>query len=337
MIYKLSISILCILLLSIIHIFPTIVALSLLPSGRKHQQQQQQHLHHQPQRVIDLRSDTVTKPSSLMRKVMFEAEVGDDVFEEDPTVNKLEHRVATMFGKESSLFLPTGTMSNLAATMAWCGSRGSEAIVGSSSHIYLYEQSNIAQIAGVSPHVLPNQLDGTIDLNLIERGIRANNIHFPVTELISIENTHNYCGGRIIPSTYLESLYQLAKSNNIPVHLDGARIWNAASASGTTLSKLAESADSITACLSKGLGAPVGSMLVGPTSFIKKARRIRKALGGGMRQSGMTTDSYWCIFSYHLFVQLSSNSLFHIIIITIFPPPIMFHHIQPSSSTIIIF
>ena len=289
-IYKLSISILCILLLSIIHIFPTIVALSLLPSGRKHQQQQQQqHLHHQPQRVIDLRSDTVTKPSSLMRKVMFEAEVGDDVFEEDPTVNKLEHRVATMFGKESSLFLPTGTMSNLAATMSWCGSRGSEAIVGSSSHIYLYEQSNIAQIAGVSPHVLPNQPDGTIDLNLIERGIRANNIHFPVTELISIENTHNYCGGRIIPSTYLESLYQLAKSNKIPVHLDGARIWNAASASGTTLSRLAESADSITACLSKGLGAPAGSMLIGPSSFIKKARRIRKALGGGMRQSGVAT------------------------------------------------
>ncbi|KAJ1440796.1 pyridoxal phosphate-dependent transferase [Ochromonadaceae sp. CCMP2298] len=237
--------------------------------------------------TVDLRSDTITRPTPAMRKAMAEAEVGDDVFGEDPTVNKLEERVALMFGKERSLFFPTGTMSNLAATMAWCDARGSEVILGDSSHMYLFEQSNMAQIAGVSPRVVTNRADGTMDIGAIEAAIRADNVHFPETQMIAIENTHNYCGGRVLPGGYAEAVRWLADRKDLAVHMDGARIWNAATASGTTLAKLAAPVDSLSACLSKGLGAPSGSLLVGPSHLIDKARRIRKALGGGMRQVGV--------------------------------------------------
>lgn len=240
-----------------------------------------------PKITIDLRSDTVTKPTPAMRKLMQEAEVGDDVFREDPTINNLEARVASMFKKETSLFFPTGTMANLAASMSWCNKRGSEAIIGDCSHMYLYEQANLAQIAGISPRVLPNRAEGTMDIDQIETVIRSENIHFPVTSLISLENTHNYCGGRVLPAGYTESVCGIAKRYGIPVHIDGARIWNAATTTSSTVAELTAPADSITACLSKGLGAPAGSMLIGSKQLIDKARRVRKALGGGMRQVGI--------------------------------------------------
>jgi threonine aldolase len=238
-------------------------------------------------KIVDLRSDTITKPTNVMRKVMFDAEVGDDVFGEDPTVNCLEERVAKLFGKEKALFLPTGTMSNLVAIMSWCGQRGAEMILGDTSHIHMFEQGGMAQIGGVATRTLRNNPDGTMDLDMVECSVRGNNIHFPKTELIAIENTHNYCGGRILPSGYHEALRWISDKKKVPIHLDGARIWNAATATSTSLDKYANSIDSLSACLSKGLGAPAGSLLVGPTDFIGRARRLRKALGGGMRQVGI--------------------------------------------------
>ena len=238
-------------------------------------------------RIVDLRSDTVTRPTAAMRTAIFEAEVGDDVFGDDPTVLKLEQSMAILFRKQSALFFPTGTMSNLAATMSWCSKRGSEMILGDSSHMFLYEQGGVAQIAGVSPRCLKNQLDGTINQNLIEKAVRENNIHFPVTKVIALEDTHNFCGGRILPRGYLESVGDFARSQDIAVHLDGARIWNAAAALQAPVHELVQGADSVSVCLSKGLGAPSGSILLGPEDFIERARRSRKVLGGGMRQVGV--------------------------------------------------
>lgn len=236
---------------------------------------------------IDLRSDTVTKPSNDMRTAMFNAEVGDDVFGDDPTVQLLEGRVSQLLQKESALFFPSGTMSNLAATMSWCGARGSEILLGDSSHMFLYEQGGVSQIGGVFPRTLPNAADGTIRLDMIESAIRGDNIHFPVTSLISVENTHNFCGGKILPIEYMSGLSQLAHGRNIPIHLDGARLWNAASALNQPISELVFGADSVSVCLSKGLGAPAGSLLVGSRAFMERARRVRKVLGGGMRQVGV--------------------------------------------------
>ena len=238
-------------------------------------------------RLVDLRSDTVTRPSAAMRTAMFQAEVGDDVFGDDPTVHMLENKLSTMFGKEGALFFPSGTMSNLAATMSWCGKRGSEMILGDSSHMFLYEQGGVSQLAGVLPRCIKNHHDGTINLDSIEMAVRQNNIHFPVTELIAIEDTHNFCGGRVLPKGYLEAVSTIAKARNIAVHLDGARIWNAATASNAQLSDITRGADSVSVCLSKGLGAPSGSILLGPREFIERARRCRKVLGGGMRQVGI--------------------------------------------------
>ena len=238
-------------------------------------------------RMIDLRSDTVTKPTAAMRTAMFDAEVGDDVFGDDPTVHLLENKLSLMFEKESALFFPTGTMSNLAATMSWCGTRGSEIILGDSSHMFLYEQGGVSQLAGVLPRTIMNERDGTINIDSIDKAVRQSNIHFPVTELIALEDTHNFCGGRVLPKGYLDAVSTVAKSRNIAVHLDGARIWNAAAYSKMTLAELTKGADSISVCLSKGLGAPSGSVLLGPSVFIEKARRCRKALGGGMRQVGI--------------------------------------------------
>ena len=236
---------------------------------------------------IDLRSDTVTKPTPAMRTAMFESEVGDDVFGEDPTINGLETRIAKLFQKEASLFFPTGTMSNLAATMAWCNTRGSEIILGDSSHIFLYEQAGASQIGGVSPRPLPNNADGTIDIDRIEEAIRGNNIHFPTTSLITLENTHNFCGGKVLPVGYMEAVRDLGKQRDMPIHLDGARIWNAATTLQIPVHELVKDVDSASVCLSKGLGAPAGSLLLGSRSLIDRARRLRKVLGGGMRQAGV--------------------------------------------------
>jgi len=240
-----------------------------------------------PQKLIDLRSDTVTRPSQAMRTAMYEAEVGDDVYGEDPTVNNLELRTAKLLEKEAGLFFPTGTMSNLAALMSWCDKRDAEMLLGESSHMFLYEQGGMAQIGGVTPRTLRNEIDGSIDIDTIEKSIRSDNIHYTKTSLIALENTHNYCGGTILPSGYVEAVRNVANKHNIPVHLDGARLWNAAAALKTPVASLVTHVDSASVCLSKGLGAPAGSILVGPHAFIERARRIRKVLGGGMRQVGV--------------------------------------------------
>ena len=236
--------------------------------------------------MIDLRSDTITKPTLEMRNAMFIAEVGDDVYEEDMTIKRLEERVANLFHKETALFFPSGTMSNLTAILTWCSSkRGTEIIVGDKSHIFLYEQSGASQFGGVSYRPVINLPDGTMDISMILECIRDNDIHEPSTELICIENTHNVCGGKILPETFMSNLQKISREKNIPIHLDGARIWNALTKTKTT--EPAKYVDSLTVCLSKGLGAPVGSLLIGTKSFIEKARIIRKALGGGMRQIGI--------------------------------------------------
>jgi len=241
--------------------------------------------------TIDLRSDTVTQPTPEMREAMANAIVGDDVYGEDPTVLELEQRVARLFQKESALFFPSGTMCNLTAVLSWCSHRGSEVIVGDKSHIFLFEQTGACQFGGVSLRTVSNLSDGTLDLDEVKLAIRDEDIHEPTTELICIENTHNVCGGKVLPLSFIEELYmQVNKNKNkniIPIHLDGARIWNAISATGLSPSNMTNYVDSLSVCLSKGLAAPVGSLLVGCQEFIVKARRIRKALGGGMRQSGV--------------------------------------------------
>jgi threonine aldolase len=239
-------------------------------------------------KLIDLRSDTVTQPTHEMRQAMANAIVGDDVYGEDPSVIELEQRVARLFEKESALFFPSGTMCNLTAILTWCNNRGSEIIVGDKSHIFLFEQAGASQFGGVNIRTVPNLLDGTLDIDEVKKAIRDNDIHEPTTELICIENTHNVCGGKVLPLSFMEELYkEVNKKYIIPIHLDGARLWNAISATELPPSKLTSYVDSLSVCLSKGLGAPVGSLLVGCQEFIVKARRIRKALGGGMRQSGV--------------------------------------------------
>lgn len=237
--------------------------------------------------MIDLRSDTVTKPTDEMRNCMKNAIVGDDVFGEDPSILLLENRVAEMFHKECALFFPSGTMSNLTALLTWCDSRGSEVIVGDKSHIFLFEQSGASQFGGISYRTIENNDDGTMDIKAIKQSIRENDIHEPITRLICIENTHNVCGGKILPLEFISKIRKIANQHHIPIHMDGARIWNAITACEIEPYEMVKNVDSISVCLSKGLGAPVGSLLVGTTEFIKKAKRIRKALGGGMRQSGV--------------------------------------------------
>lgn len=240
--------------------------------------------------IVDLRSDTVTKPTLEMRKSMFSAEVGDDVYKEDNTMKRLEERVANLFQKESALFFPSGTMANLTAILTWCSSkRGSEIIVGDKSHIFLYEQSGASQFGGVSYRTVMNLPDGTMDISTILECVRETDIHEPTTELICIENTHNVCGGKILPESFLVDLQKVMRmrEKTIPIHLDGARIWNALTKTKMEPAKMANYVDSLSVCLSKGLGAPVGSLLIGTNTFIENARRIRKALGGGMRQIGI--------------------------------------------------
>lgn len=236
--------------------------------------------------MIDLRSDTVSLPTPAMRRAMAEAEVGDDVFGEDPTINRLQEIGAAKLGKEAGLFVPSGTMGNLTAVLAHCG-RGDEVIMGNLGHTFLFEAGGVAALGGVSPFALPNQPDGTMKLDDIRQAIREDNVHYPVSRLVIIENTHNRCGGVPLTLEYTQAVGKLASSNNLKLHIDGARIFNASVALGISALKLAEPADSITFCLSKGLCAPVGSVLCGSKDFIYKARRIRKQLGGGMRQAGI--------------------------------------------------
>ena len=237
-------------------------------------------------RVIDLRSDTVTQPTPAMRRAMAEAVVGDDVFGEDPTVNRLQEMAATIMGKEAALFVTSGTQGNLVSILAHCN-RGDEAIVGDLSHTYLYEQGGMASLGGVHPRVLPNQPDGTLDLDQVEAAIRPNNVHFPRSRLLILENTHNRCYGAPLTPEYIRAAADLAHRHGLKVHMDGARIFNAAIALGVDVKELVAPVDSVTFCLSKGLSAPVGSVVCGSQEFIEEARRARKVLGGGMRQAGV--------------------------------------------------
>jgi threonine aldolase len=236
--------------------------------------------------IIDLRSDTLTKPTSEMRRAMAEAEVGDDVFGEDPTVIRLEEMAATRVGKEAALFVASGTMGNLVSLLAQCG-RGDEVIVGDQAHTYINEQGGVAALGGVHPRVIPNDPDGTLDLGRVAAAIRSDNVHYPRTRLVAVENTHNLCSGTPLTPDYMRALGSLARDHGLRVHVDGARIFNAAVALGVDVKSLAEDADSVTFCLSKGLGAPVGSLVCGSKAFIAEARRARKVVGGGMRQAGV--------------------------------------------------
>ena len=235
---------------------------------------------------IDLRSDTVTKPTPEMREAMAEAEVGDDVYRDDPTVNRLEELAAGMLGKEAALFVPSGTMGNLIALLVHC-QRGHEVIVGRQSHIYLNEAGGMSALGGIQPCPVENQPDGTLAIDDILASIRTEDVHHPITRLICLENTQNICGGVPLTIEYTRRVGELARQNALSVHIDGARIFNAATAQNMLVDELVEPADSVMFCLSKGLAAPVGSILVGSSEFINRARHIRKMLGGGMRQVGV--------------------------------------------------
>ncbi|XP_011882589.1 PREDICTED: probable low-specificity L-threonine aldolase 2 isoform X1 [Vollenhovia emeryi] len=235
--------------------------------------------------IVDLRSDTFTKPTAAMRKAMFEAEVGDDVYEEDPTVKELQKKAAALLGKEDALFVTSGTMGNLIAVLNHCDVRGSEVYCGMESHVFLHEQAGAAQIAGASLCTLPNNEDGTFDLKSLENAIRVDRtIHVPISKLIMVENTLN---GKVIPQSWIEELAAVARRHRLKMHLDGARLWNASIASKISARDLVAPFDSVSFCVSKGLGAPVGSVLCGSKSFIADARRRRKVLGGAMRQVGV--------------------------------------------------
>ncbi len=236
--------------------------------------------------IVDLRSDTLTKPTPAMRRAMAEAEVGDDVFGEDPTVNRLEEMAAERLGKEAGLYVTSGTMGNLVSQLAHCN-RGDEMILGDKAHTFYYEQGGTAAVAGIHPRTLPNQSNGKLALEDIEAAIRPDNVHFPRTRLIALENTHNVCNGSPLELAYMQSVQKLADRHGIKIHLDGARLFNAAVALGINESQLADQTDSVSFCLSKGLAAPVGSVVCGTKDFIGRARRARKVLGGGMRQAGV--------------------------------------------------
>jgi threonine aldolase len=235
---------------------------------------------------IDLRSDTVTQPTSAMRQAMAQAVVGDDVYKEDPTINRLQEIAAALTGKEAGLFVPSGTMGNLIGVLAHC-QRGDEVILGDKAHTFLYEAGGISALGGVHSHQIRNQPDGTLDLQDIREAIRPDDAHHPISRLITLENTHNRCGGVVLSLEYTRAVGELARQHNLRLHLDGARLFNAAVALGVSAKDLAGPADSVTFCLSKGLCAPVGSVLCGSQEFIYRAHRLRKQLGGGMRQAGI--------------------------------------------------
>jgi threonine aldolase len=221
-----------------------------------------------------------------MREAMAKAELGDDVYGEDPTINKLQYMAASMLGKEAGLFVPSGTMGNLASILAHCN-RGDEIILGNLAHTFLYEAGGIAALGGIHPHTIPNQPDGTLQLKDIRAAIRPDNPHMPITRLVTLENTHNRCGGAALSIEYTRAVGELAHEKGLIFHLDGARIFNAAAALDADVKDLVAPADSVTFCLSKGLCAPVGSVICGSAKFIERAHRVRKQLGGGMRQAGI--------------------------------------------------
>ena len=235
---------------------------------------------------IDLRSDTVTTPTDSMRRAMFEAEVGDDVFGEDPTIAKLEARAAELTGKDAGLFVSSGTMANLVSLLSQT-TAGDELLVGDRAHIVRAEAGGVSRLGGVLATTLPNEADGGFDPALIPAAVRPDDMHQPRTTLLALENTHNFCGGAVLSLQRTQEIADTAHELGLRVHLDGARIFNAAAAAGHSVADLAAPVDTIAFCLSKGLGAPVGSLICGDDAFIREARRTRKLVGGGMRQAGI--------------------------------------------------
>lgn len=233
--------------------------------------------------MIDLRSDTVTRPSPQMLTAMMAAETGDDVYGDDPTVNQLESDAAAISGKASALFLPTGTQANLVALLCHC-QRGEEYIVGQLAHNYKYEAGGAAVLGSIQPQPVLAAADGTLPLEVVEQCIKPDDQHFAITRLLSLENTHN---GKVLPLSYLQQAWAFTRQHGLALHIDGARIFNAAIALNVSLEELSRYCDTLTICLSKGLGAPVGSLLCGSSEYIRRARRWRKMTGGGMRQAGI--------------------------------------------------
>ena len=246
--------------------------------------------------IVDLRSDTVTRPTAAMRAAMAMAPVGDDVFGDDPSVNALQERIAAMLGKETALFVSSGTQGNLCAQMSHC-QRGEEAIVGQLAHTYRYEAGGAAVLGSIQPQPVPQQPDGTLLLADIEAAIKPDDDHFAPTRLLCLENTWN---GKVLPLGYLEQATALTRRRGIASHLDGARLFNAVVASGVPLAQIAGHFDSVSVCFSKGLGAPVGSALAGSHALIERARRVRKMLGGGMRQVGLLAAAAAYALDHHI-------------------------------------
>jgi threonine aldolase len=235
--------------------------------------------------IIDLRSDTMTQPTEAMREAMAKAKVGDDVFNEDPTIHRLQDMAAEKLGMEAALFLPSGTMGNLVSLLTHCG-RGDEIILGDRSHIFLNEVGGVSALGGIHPHTISNRDDGTLPLEALESSIRHSDLHYPPTRLICLENTQNYCFGSPLTPQYMDSVAELAHKYRIKVHLDGARIFNASTALSIDVRELTRQVDSVMFSLSKGLSAPVGSVICGSRVWVEQARKWRKMVGGGMRQAG---------------------------------------------------
>lgn len=246
--------------------------------------------------MIDLRSDTVTQPTAAMRAAMAAAPVGDDVFGDDPSVIALQERVAELTGKEAALIASSGTQTNLLALLAHC-QRGEEYLVGQEYHTYRYEAGGAAVLGGIVPQPFEVEADGTLDLNLVDRRVKPDDPHFPITRLLALENTHT---GKIIPQNYMLAARRLCDRHGLNLHLDGARLFNASVATNTSIAELCAPFDSVSICFSKGLGAPVGSILVGSTSFIHRAHRWRKMLGGGMRQAGVIAAAMNYALDHHI-------------------------------------
>lgn len=238
------------------------------------------------EKIYDFRSDTVTKPTKAMRQLMAEAEVGDDVYRDDPTVNILQEKSAQLLGKEDALFITSGTMGNLLAVLAYC-QRGDEVIMGEKAHTFLHEAGGVSVLGGVVIHTVPNQPDGTLKLEDLEGALRSDDIHEPPSRMVVIENTQNSCGAVALSVEYTNEVAAFAQKHNLVFHIDGARMFNAAVKLGVAPVDLVRKADSVTFCLTKGLCCPVGSILCGTHEFIEQARRLRKIVGGGMRQAGI--------------------------------------------------
>jgi len=256
-------------------------------------------------KIIDLRSDTVTRPTPAMRDAMMRAELGDDVFGDDPTVNALQERIATMLGKEAALYVPTGTQSNLIATMTHC-QRGEEYIVGQYAHTYRWEAGGAAVLGSVQPQPIEHQPDGTLAIADIEAAIKPDDSHFARSRLLCLENTF---AGKALPMAYMADATGIARKRGLAIHLDGARLFNAATKLGVNAKDIAQHFDSVSVCFSKGLGAPVGSALVGSRDFIRQAHRYRKMLGGGMRQAGVLAGAALYALDHHIERLLEDHAL----------------------------